>query len=84
MHQSSRIWLIFLFSINCVHLLVHVVDYNDNARPSHIKFCYDTAHARLCYVRLVGQNVAQRMLGSGKVAVCCLCLWHLYRHIIEH
>jgi len=37
---------------------------------SNIKFRYDTAHARLCYVRLVEQNVTQSMLGSGKVAIC--------------
>jgi hypothetical protein len=51
---------------------------------SNIKFRYYTAHARLCYIRLVQQNVAQRMLGPGKVAIYCLCWRHFYCQIIEH
>jgi len=41
---------------------------------SNIKFRYYTAHARLCYVRLVQQNVAQRLLGPGKVIIIFLML----------
>jgi hypothetical protein len=40
---------------------------------SNIKIRYDTALARLCYVRLVKQNAAHSMLGSGKDAICCFC-----------